>query len=116
MRADVWDRVLVARASRPYSRSVRRMNLFWLVALALLPCSGVLGRAVVGGARVAPVAFAIDGETVAGRRHYVRGFPADEGADVHAVIEILSGTTVKFEVTDGDGWMYWAHDRDTGDP
>jgi inorganic pyrophosphatase len=91
------------------------MNLFWLAAFALLPCSDVPRRAVVGGAPVARAAFAIDDETVAGRRHYARGFPAEEGDDVHAVIEIPSGTTAKFEVADGDGWMHWAHDRDNGE-
>lgn len=90
------------------------MNLFWLGALALLPCSDVPRRAVVGGAPVAPAAFAVNDETVVGRRHYARGYPAEDGADVNAVIEIPSGTTAKFEVADGDGWMHWAHDRDHG--
>src|SRR5262245_39744044 len=87
------------------------MNLWCLAALALLPCSDVPRRAMVGGAPVARAAFAVNDETVAGRRHYARGYPADEGADVNAVIEIPSGTTAKFEVTDPDGWMHWAHDR-----
>src|SRR6185503_14158446 len=83
-------------------------------ALALLPCSDVPRRAMVGGAPVAHSAFAVTDEIVAGRRHYARGYPADEGAEVNAVIEIPSGTTAKFEVADGDGWLHWEHDRDHG--
>lgn len=78
------------------------------------PCSGVPLRAVVGGAPVAPAARAIDEETVAGRRHFTRGYPPDDGDAVHAVIEIPSGTTGKFEVDELDGWLHWRHDRDHG--
>src|SRR5215510_7460078 len=94
--ADVRDRVLVAIAPPRYSECVRKMNLLWLAALALLPCSDVPRRAVVGGAPVTPGALAVNEETVAGRRHYARGYPADDGAGVYAVIEIPSGTTAKF--------------------
>jgi inorganic pyrophosphatase len=82
----------------------------------VLPCSHVPRRAIVGGAPVAAAAVALDGETVAGPRHYLRGYPAQEGDEVNAVIEIPSGTTAKFEVEDADGWMHWEHDRHHGGP
>jgi hypothetical protein len=111
---DVRDRVLVAIAATRYSMSVARKHMYCLAALALLPCSDVPRRAVVGGAPVAPAALAVDDDTVAGRRHYARGYPADDSAGVNAVIEIPSGTTGKFEVDDGDGWLHWQRDRDHG--
>jgi len=111
---DVRVRVLVAIARPRYSMGVNRTNLWWLTGLALLPCSDVPRRAVVGGAPVAPAAVAIDEETVAGRRHFARGYPSQEGDDVNAVIEIPSGTTAKFEVDDVDGWLHWRHDREHG--
>jgi inorganic pyrophosphatase len=83
----------------------------WLIGLLLLPCSAVPRRAVVGGAPVTPAAVALNEETVAGRRHFARGYPSQEGDDVNAVIEIPSGTTAKFEVDDADGWLHWQHDR-----
>jgi inorganic pyrophosphatase len=88
------------------------MRWWWLAVL--LPCGDVPRRAVVGGAPVAPTAVALDEETVAGRRHFARGYPARVGEDVHAVIEIPCGTTGKFEVDDADGRLHWQHDRDDG--
>jgi inorganic pyrophosphatase len=80
--------------------------------LLLLPlCSDVPRRPIVGGAPVAPAAFALDEDTVAGRRHFARGYPAQDGRAVNAVIEIPSGTTGKFEVDAADGWLHWQRDR-----
>lgn len=87
------------------------MKLVWLTGLVLLPCFSVPRRSIVGGAPVAPGALALDAETVAEGRHYVRGYPSQEGGAVNAVIEIPCGTTAKFEVDDADGWMHWRHDR-----
>jgi len=88
-----------------------------LALLAAWPCAGVPRRAVVGGAPVAAEARAVDRMTVAGRRHFARGFPAEERAGVvNAVIEIPSGTVAKFEVDDADGRMHWQRDRDHGRP
>lgn len=84
-----------------------------LIALILMPCRDVPRRAVVGGAPVAAAATAVDVETVAGRRHFLRGYPAEDAGGVYAVIEIPAGTTAKFEVA-GDGWLRWEHDRDDG--
>jgi inorganic pyrophosphatase len=88
-------------------------NLFnaCVIAMTLLPCSHVPHRAIVGGAPVARTAIAIDDETVAGRRHFLRGYPARDDGQINAVIEIPSGTTAKFEV-DERGRIAWQHDRD----
>lgn len=93
---------------------VTRSNLLWLAAMSLLPCVDVPRRSVVAGAPVTPAAIALDGDTVAGRRHYVRGYPSRAGGGVNAVIEIPSGTTAKFEADDPTGWLRWARDRDHG--
>ena len=91
-----------------------RFKIVCIVVLAL-PCFHVPRRAVVGGAPVTPAALALDRETVAGLHHYLHGYPADEpDGTVNAVIEIPSGTTAKFEVTEDDGWLHWQHDRDDG--
>jgi inorganic pyrophosphatase len=72
-------------------------------------------RAIVGGAPVSAHALAFDAETVAGTRHFIDGYPAqNRDGSVNAVIEIPCGTTAKFEVTEADGWLHWQHDRDTG--
>ena len=71
-------------------------------------------RPIVGGAPVARAAVALDEETVAAAEHFGRGFPAEDERGVMAVIEIPAGTTAKFEVADGDGWLHWQHDRETG--
>ena len=81
--------------------------------MSFVPCSHVPRRAVVGGAPVAPAATAVDDETVAGRQHFLRGYPARDGDAVNAVIEIPSGTTAKFEV-DERGRLVWQHDREHG--
>lgn len=84
--------------------------------LALTQClGGAPHRAVVGGAPVAADAIAIDDETVAGKHHFGRGWPADNpDASTNALVEIPAGTTGKFEVDDGDGRLKWKKDRDTG--
>jgi inorganic pyrophosphatase len=74
-------------------------------------------RAIVGGAPVSASADAIDGETIAAKHHLSRGYPARNGdGSVNAVIEIPSGTTAKFEVSDDDGRMHWARRREDGRP
>ncbi len=71
-------------------------------------------RSMVGGAPVAPSARPIDGDTVLGDRHFVRGYPArNADGSVNAVIEIPAGTTAKFDVGD-DGLLRWARDRYDG--
>ena len=89
----------------------------YVLLLAALSCliSRAPYRAVVGGAPVSPDALALDEDTVVGPRHYTRDYVAvlPDGS-VHAVIEIPSGTTAKFEVDDDDGWLHWRRDRDTG--
>jgi inorganic pyrophosphatase len=92
---------------------VSRLFIPCVIAMSILPCSHVPRRAVVGGAPVAPAATAVDDETVAGRRHFLRGYPTRDGDAVNAVIEIPSGTTAKFEV-DERGWLAWQHDREHG--
>lgn len=84
--------------------------------LALTQClGGAPHRAIVGGAPIAADTVAIDEETVAGRHHFGRGWPADNpDTSTNALIEIPAGTTGKFEVDDGDGRLKWKHDRDTG--
>lgn len=88
-----------------------------MVLVAWAPaCRGddVPRRAIVGGAPVAPSARPIDGDTVAGPRHLLRGYPARDGdGAVNAVIEIPSGTTAKFDVDD-DGRLRWARKREDG--
>jgi len=72
-------------------------------------------RAIVGGAPVAPSARALDGDTIAGRDHLSRGYPArNPDGSVNAVVEIPSGTTAKFEVDDEDGRLRWARKREDG--
>lgn len=105
-----WSRAVHGRTRG----CVKRLRWFWLVVLASLPCTGVPVRPIVGGAPVAASAFALDAETVIGGAHFWRGYPAGEGDAVAAVIEIPCGTTGKFEVADGDGWLHWQHDRETG--
>jgi inorganic pyrophosphatase len=102
-----------ARAPGPSSGRVNKIVL----VLPFLHCLGSAPRrAVVGGAPVAPDALAVDGETVIGPRHYLRGYPADSAdGSTNAVVEIPAGTTGKFEVGD-DGALVWQRDRDTGAP
>jgi inorganic pyrophosphatase len=95
---------------------VNTLNAIWVFGLLLCECDDVPRRQVVGAAPVAATARATDSMTVAGARHYLRGYPAQNGDDVNAVIEIPSGTTAKFEVDDADGRMHWQLDRDTGAP
>lgn len=104
------------RGSRRYLRSVKRIGLMWLALIAASPCNDVPRRAVVGGAPVAPEAFALDPATVAGQRHFARGYPTEDRGGVNAVIEIPSGTVAKFEVDDADGYIHWMRDRDHGGP
>jgi inorganic pyrophosphatase len=82
-------------------------------ALLLALCSNVEHRPIVGGAPVAAGALAVDAETVIGARHFASGYPtrAVDGS-VHAVVEIPSGTTAKFEVDLGDGALRWVHTRE----
>ena len=90
------------------------MRWMCLVLMAAWPCSRVPVRPIVGGAPVARAAVALDEETVAGAEHFGTGWPAEDARGVTAVIEIPAGTTGKFEVADGDGWLHWQHDRETG--
>jgi inorganic pyrophosphatase len=72
-------------------------------------------RQIVAGAPVAPSARALDGDTIAGREHLSRGYPArNPDGSVNAVVEIPSGTTAKWEVDDDDGRMRWARRREDG--
>lgn len=94
---------------------MNRLALSLPAAVLAATCSRLPTRTIIGGAPIAPDAIAIDADTVAGPRHYLRGYPAiDARGAVHAVIEIPAGTTAKFEVTDDDGVMHWARDRDNG--
>ncbi|MBA2538715.1 MAG: hypothetical protein H0V17_03695, partial [Deltaproteobacteria bacterium] len=91
-----------------------RFSLVSVVCLAVLDCS-VPRRSIVGRAPVSPDAVAVDAETVRGKRHYARGYPAqNRDGSVNAVIEIPCGTTGKFEVDDDDGVLHWQRDRDHG--
>jgi inorganic pyrophosphatase len=91
---------------------VLRSYALCLLAIAVL--FRVPHRAIVGGAPVSPAALAIDGDTLIGSRHFVRGYPATNAdGSVNAVIEIPAGTTAKFEVND-DGMMRWARAREDG--
>jgi len=93
---------------------VLRFSLVSVLCLAVLDCS-VPRRSIVGRAPVSPDAVAVDADTVAGKRHYGRGYPAqNRDGSVNAVIEIPSGTTAKFEVDDDKGVLRWLRDRDHG--
>jgi inorganic pyrophosphatase len=110
----VRDRVLAAIAGEAYLSVVLR---YLTVSSVLILCSPMCipRRAIVGGAPVSPLAFALDAETVAGLDHFGTGYPAQNpDGSVNAVIEIPCGTTAKFELADADGWLHWQHDRDTG--
>jgi len=98
------------------SVGVKKIAVGVVGALAVTQClGGAPRRAVVGGAPVSADAIAIDEETVVGKHHFGRGWPADNpDASTNAVVEIPAGTTGKFEVDDGDGRLKWKHDRDTG--
>lgn len=102
-------------ARRAYEEGVKRIRWLCLVMISVWPCTRVPVRPIVGGAPVARAAVALDEETVAGAEHFWSGFPAEEARGVNAVIEIPCGTTGKFEVAEGDGWLHWQHDRDTGE-
>lgn len=82
--------------------------------ISVWPCTRVPVRPIVGGAPVARAALALDEETVVGAEHFWTGYPADGVSGVNAVIEIPCGTTGKFEVAEGDGWLHWQHDRENG--
>src|SRR4051812_1830787 len=92
------------------------MKQLMVMVLGAMACwrDNVPTREIVGGAPVARAARAIDGDTVVGKHHFVRGYPArtDDG-EVNAVIEIPAGTTAKFEVGE-DGLLRWARAREDG--
>jgi inorganic pyrophosphatase len=71
-------------------------------------------RAVVAGAPVSASARVLDDETIAGARHYSLGYSARSDNGVHAVVEIPTGTTAKFDVQENDGYLHWAKKREDG--
>lgn len=92
-------------------------RLLVLVSLVLFLLSPAVPlRRIVGAAPISPQTYAPDARTVIGSGHFIEDWPPDNpDGSVNAVIEIPSGTTGKFEVTD-DGVMHWALDRETGEP
>lgn len=93
------------------------MTRLYVLIIAFCSClvADVPHRAIVGGAPISPKTLAIDDETVAGLKHFTRGYSADHpDGSVNAVIEIPAGTVAKFEVSD-DGIMRWKLDRETGE-
>lgn len=102
-------------AARSYDGGVNGFALSLPAALLAATCSRLPTRTIIGGAPIAPDVIALDADTIAGPRHYQRGYPAvDERGAVHAVIEIPAGTTAKFEVAETDGLMHWQRDREHG--
>jgi inorganic pyrophosphatase len=106
---------LWGRDARRIARAMKQVMLMLMLCVVGCWRDDVPRRQIVAGAPVTPSARALDGDTIAGREHLSRGYPArNPDGSINAVVEIPSGTTAKWEVDDDDGRMRWARRREDG--
>jgi len=80
----------------------------WFILLLVLILAGVILIRVEASDLIAPDVKMFDQYTIKGSRNFYNGYePGDSKGNVNVVVEILKGTTGKWEVSTKDGSIKW---------